>query len=111
MLVRLETDSRRKACRLLSLELLGTDGWCARYDSRPLEKANEPRGRAESERSRRAWRDGDCDGVGCGRAGGVWRERWAFRVARWVSRSAISSSSLVEEGDWVLIGELEVIEA
>lgn len=34
-------------------------GWdrplCARYDSRPEEKAKEPRGRAESERRRRAW--------------------------------------------------------
>lgn len=31
----------------------------ARKDSRPLLKAKEPRGRAESESRRRAWREGD----------------------------------------------------
>lgn len=40
---------------------------CARYDSRPEEKAKEPRGRAESERRRRAW-DGREGGRGGGRA-------------------------------------------
>ena len=35
--------------------------WCAKNDSRPLEKANDPMGNAESERRRRAWR---ADGVG-----------------------------------------------
>ena len=33
------------------------EGWWKRYDSKPLEKAKEPRGRAESERRRRG-----CDG-------------------------------------------------
>ena len=37
--------------------------WCARYDSRPLLKAKEPSGRAESERRRR---EGGKEGV-------VWR--------------------------------------
>lgn len=34
----------------------------ARKDSRPEEKAKEPRGRAESERRSRWWRDGGGDG-------------------------------------------------
>jgi hypothetical protein len=34
---------------------------CARKDSRLLEKAKEPRGRAESDRRRRGWRDVDID--------------------------------------------------
>lgn len=36
-------------------------GLCARYDSNPLLKANEPNGRAESERSRRKCVEGGSD--------------------------------------------------
>lgn len=36
-------------------EKLVRGGECARNDSRPEEKAKEPTGRAESERSRRKW--------------------------------------------------------
>lgn len=37
---------------------------CARWDSRPDENANEPRGSAESERRRRVWVTGSV-GLGC----------------------------------------------
>jgi hypothetical protein len=40
-----------------SCDAEGGDGlWCARYDSRPLLKAKEPRGRAESASRSKAWR-------------------------------------------------------
>lgn len=40
----------------------------ARWDSRPEENANEPRGRAESERRRMVWWfGGDCDAEGLAR--------------------------------------------
>lgn len=64
-------------------------GWCARYDSRPDEKANEPKGRAESERRSRGW-----DGSGAGLSGIDWVEVEVScaRVAEsWASRRAISS--------------------
>jgi hypothetical protein len=49
-------ESLRKRWKELAGEV--RDGlWCARYDSRPLEYANEPIGRAESESRRRAWRE------------------------------------------------------
>ncbi len=44
-------DSERKLGRREEEE--GRRGVCARCDSRPEEKAKEPRGRAESERRRR----------------------------------------------------------
>ena len=64
-------------------------GWCARYDSRPDEKANEPKGRAESERRSRGW-----DGSGVGLSGTDWVEvevRCARVAESWASRRAISS--------------------
>jgi len=43
---------------VLETEVERRDLLCARKDSRPLLKAKEPRGRAESESRRRAWRVG-----------------------------------------------------
>lgn len=78
------------------------EGRWARWDSRPEEKAKEPRGRAESERRRRAWEEGVVRGGGRGVGWVVvfvvaFSLRW--RLASWDSGRAISSlrdgSSLV----------------
>ena len=53
-----------KAESFMVVEDLGPEMlWCARKDSRPELKAKEPSGRAESERSRRLWRDGLMESV------------------------------------------------
>ena len=56
MLETLEREWERKLSKVVSLVVWG-GLVCARKDSRPLEKAKEPRGRAESESKRRVWRD------------------------------------------------------
>lgn len=57
MLASVESDKRRKVWNAGNCDADGGDGlWCARYDSRPLLKAKEPSGRAESARRRSAWR-------------------------------------------------------
>ena len=42
---------------------------CAAKDSRPLLKAKDPMGSAESESKRRKWVDEEADGDGAGRTG------------------------------------------
>jgi len=70
--------------------------WCAMYDSRPLEYANDPKGRAESaKRSKECWEE---DGRSGGREpgdDGVTRILFSrfFAVLSFVSRSAISAST------------------
>lgn len=57
MLARVARERRRKVLKSGSCDADGGDSlWCARYDSRPLLKANEPSGSAESDSSSRAWR-------------------------------------------------------
>lgn len=57
VLARVDSDKRRKVLNSGSCDAEGGDSlWCARYDSSPLLKANEPRGRAESDNRSRAWR-------------------------------------------------------
>lgn len=76
MAAREETERGRKAAK----EWVGVGGWgrrvfwCARKDSRPEEKAKEPRGRAESERRRRVWYSGEVmwDREGGADGGLVW---------------------------------------
>jgi hypothetical protein len=52
VLASVDSDRRRKVWKADS----GWDDlWCARYDSNPLLKANEPNGRAESARRSSAW--------------------------------------------------------
>lgn len=61
MLASVDSERRRNVSKEGSCEADGGEGlWCARYDSRPLLKANDPRGSAESERSRSACRAGCC---------------------------------------------------
>jgi hypothetical protein len=57
VLARVHSERRRKAWNDGTWDAEGGDGrWCARYDSKPLLKAKEPKGRAESERRSNAWR-------------------------------------------------------
>jgi hypothetical protein len=57
VLASVDSDKRRKVWNAGNCDADGGDGlWCARYDSSPLLKANEPSGRAESARRSRAWR-------------------------------------------------------
>lgn len=57
MLARFESDwSKKRLNAFVLCWVLGCLRW-ARNDSRPVLKANEPRGRAESERSNRACKD------------------------------------------------------
>jgi hypothetical protein len=57
VLASVDSDKRRKVWKAGNCDAEGGDGlWCARYDSRPLLKAKEPSGRAESASRRRAWR-------------------------------------------------------
>lgn len=61
MLASVDNESLRNVLNAGNCEADGGDGlWCARYDSNPLLKANEPSGRAESESRRRAWRAVRC---------------------------------------------------
>ena len=72
--------------------LLPGIGWWERYDSNADENANEPRGRAESERRRSVWRSL----VSCGGAlGDFGTESEVF--ARAVSRDWIFSRSSARE--------------
>lgn len=55
MLARVDNDRRRKVLNSANCDADGGDSlWCARYDSRPLLKANEPSGSAESDSKSRA---------------------------------------------------------
>jgi hypothetical protein len=55
VLASVESESRRKVWNEGSCDAEGGDSlWCARYDSSPLLKANEPSGKAESARRSRA---------------------------------------------------------
>ena len=61
MLASVDNERRRNVLKAGTCDADAGDGlWCARYDSKPLLKANEPRGRAESARRRRAWRAVRC---------------------------------------------------
>lgn len=62
MLARFERDSLRKSWKAFVFCCVVDCLRWARKDSRPLLKANEPRGRAESERSRRAWSEAMAEG-------------------------------------------------
>jgi hypothetical protein len=57
VLASVESERRRNVWKAGICDAEGGDGlWWARYDSRPLLKAKEPRGRAESASRSRAWR-------------------------------------------------------
>lgn len=59
VLASVDRDRRRKVLNSGSCDADGGDSlWCARYDSRPLLKANEPSGSAESDKRSRAWSAG-----------------------------------------------------
>ena len=56
MLARVDSERRRNVLNEGNCDADGGDNlWWARYDSRPLLKANDPRGRAESARRSSAW--------------------------------------------------------
>jgi hypothetical protein len=56
VLASVESDRRRNVWNRGSCDADGGDDlWCARYDSRPLLKAKDPSGRAESASRRSAW--------------------------------------------------------
>jgi hypothetical protein len=56
VLASVDSERRRKVWNAESCDADAGEGlWCARYDSRPLLKANEPSGKAESARRRSAW--------------------------------------------------------
>ena len=111
MLASVDNERRRNVLKAGNCDADAGDGlWCARYDSKPLLKANEPRGRAESASRRRAWsavrcqmkaiRDEQCDSGPASPAAAADDEgvapllsglRRAFASCRRLSRSAISS--------------------
>lgn len=72
----MESDRRKKFWNDDSCDdaVAVEDLWCARYDSRPELKAKDPKGSAESERRRSAWRAGDA----------VSGRRWS--VEMWTNR-------------------------
>lgn len=62
----MESDRRKKFWNDDSCDdaVAVEDLWCARYDSRPELKAKDPKGSAESERRRSAWRAASLEGIG-----------------------------------------------
>lgn len=118
-------ESRRKWWKDGTWDWEGREGrWCARKDSKPLLNANEPKGSAESARSRRvcnAWGGqpmaprlllaraipSSLEGPK-GRDAGVWVPfNWFLASRRRLSRSAISSS---RDCRWSLLVVIECSE-